>query len=198
MTRTFRFTLLASTLLGGMAQAEAVTLTSSAGNAAVLQATGGSTASFAGLAGAPGLMTYGTAKAAVVALSETLYQDLKLVTDQVTAAVLCPYFVATGIANSHRNRPDDMKNDTGPTLSQLVAQAQSSKAVNSGKITPAMIAQTVFHAIDNNQFYIFSHPHALGNVATRMTDITEMRSPTDPFAERPDIGVLLKAKLRGG
>ena len=155
------------------------------------------TASMAGMLSAPTMGVYNVSKHAVVTLSETLYQDLRLVTDQVTAAVLCPYFVATGIANSHRNRPDDMKNDTGPTLSQLVAQAQSSKAVSSGKITPAMIADKVFHAIDTNQFYIFSHPHALGNVATRMTDITEMRNPTDPFAERPDIGVLLKTKLRG-
>ena len=51
--------------------------------------------------------------------------------------------------------------------------------------------------MDTGQFYIFSHPHALGNVATRMTDITEMRNPTDPFAERPDIGALLRTKLRG-
>ena len=155
------------------------------------------TASMAGMLSAPTMGVYNVSKHAVVTLSETLYQDLNLVTDQVTAAVLCPYFVATGIANSHRNRPDDMKNDSGPTLSQLVAQAQSSKAVSSGKIMPAMIAEKVFHAIDTNQFYIFSHPHALGNVATRMTDITEMRNPTDPFAERPDIGVLLTTKLRG-
>ena len=156
------------------------------------------TASMAGMLSAPTMGVYNVSKHAVVTLSETLYQDLKLVTDQVTAAVLCPYFVATGIANSHRNRPDDMKNDSGPTLSQLVAQAQSSKAVSSGKVTPAMIAERVFHAIDNDRFYIFSHPHALGNVATRMTDITEMRNPTDPFVERPEISVALKAKLRRG
>lgn len=154
------------------------------------------TASMAGMLSAPTMGVYNVSKHAVVTLSETLYQDLNLVTDQVTAAVLCPYFVATGISNSHRNRPDDMKNHSSPTLSQIVAQAQSSKAVSSGKVTPAMIADKVFHAIDKNQFYIFSHPHALGNVATRMTDITEMRNPTDPFAERPDIGVLLKTKLR--
>ena len=47
-------------------------------------------------------------------------------------------------------------------------------------------------------FYIFSHPNALGNVTTRMTDITEMRNPTDPFAERPEISASLKAKLRAG
>ena len=155
------------------------------------------TASMAGMLSAPTMGVYNVSKHAVVTLSETLYQDLKLVTNQVTAAVLCPYFVATGIANSHRNRPADMKNDTGLTLSQLVAQAQSSKAVSSGKVTPAMIADKVFQAIDTSQFYIFSHPHALGNVATRMTDITEMRNPTDPFIERPEISVALKAKLRG-
>jgi NAD(P)-dependent dehydrogenase (short-subunit alcohol dehydrogenase family) len=156
------------------------------------------TASMAGLLNAPTMGVYNVSKHAVVSLSESLYQDLKLVSDQVTASVLCPYFVATGIANSHRNRPPDLKNEEGPTLSQLVAQAQSSKAVNSGKVTPAMIAERVFQAVDEGQFYIFSHPHALGNVATRMSDIVEMRNPTDPFAERPEISVALKAKLRGG
>lgn len=156
------------------------------------------TASMAGMLNAPTMGVYNASKHAVVAISETLFQDLRLVSDQVTAAVLCPYFVATGIANSHRNRPADMKNDTGPTLSQIVAQAQSSKAVSSGKVTAAMIAERVFHAVENDKFYIFSHPNALGSVATRMTDITEMRNPTDPFAERPEISASLKAKLRAG
>ena len=156
------------------------------------------TASMAGMLSAPTMGVYNVTKHAVVTLSETLYQDLKLVTDQVTAAVLCPYFVATGIADSQRNRPADMKNDTAPTLSQLVAKAQSSKAVSSGKVTPAIIADKVFQALDTGQFYIFSHPHALTNVTTRMQDISEIRNPTDPFAERPEISVALKAKLRAG
>jgi short-subunit dehydrogenase len=48
---------------------------------------------------------YNVSKHAVVALTETMYQDLKLVTDQVSCSVLCPYFVPTGIHNSQRNRP---------------------------------------------------------------------------------------------
>ena len=155
------------------------------------------TASMAGILNAPTMGIYNVSKHAVVSLSETLYQDLKLVSDQVTASVLCPYFVATGIANSHRNRPAEMKNDEGPTLSQLVAQAQSTKAVSSGKLTAEMIAERVFAAIEANQFYIFSHPHALSGAGTRMEDIVNVRNPTDPFAERPDISALLKAKLRG-
>ena len=41
-------------------------------------------------------------------MSETLYQDLRLVTDQIGASVLCPFFVPTGITASERNRPDEL------------------------------------------------------------------------------------------
>jgi hypothetical protein len=98
-------------------------------------------------------------------LTETLYQDLKLVTDQVSASVLCPYFVPTGISQSQRNRPADMPAEQKPTQSQLIGQAMSDKAVGSGKVTAAEVAQKVFDAIAADQFYIFSHPKALGNVS---------------------------------
>ena len=62
------------------------------------------TASMAGLLNAPNMGVYNASKHAVVSLSETLYQDLALVTDQISASVLCPYFVPTGISQSHRNR----------------------------------------------------------------------------------------------
>ena len=153
------------------------------------------TASMAGLLTPPNMGVYNVSKHAVVALSETLYQDLRLVTDQIGASVLCPYFVATGIHQSDRNRPQDMA-DEKPTASQRVNQAMTGKAVSSGKVTAAQVAQKVFAALEADQFYIFSHPHALGNVQTRMEDVLHARNPTDPFAERPDVGVTLKAALR--
>ncbi|NBX13558.1 MAG: SDR family oxidoreductase, partial [Betaproteobacteria bacterium] len=61
------------------------------------------TASMAGLLTAPNMGIYNVSKHAVVALTETLYQDLKLVNDRISASVLCPYFVPTGITQSHRN-----------------------------------------------------------------------------------------------
>ncbi|HET7794035.1 MAG TPA: SDR family oxidoreductase [Rhizobacter sp.] len=154
------------------------------------------TASMAGMLNAPNMGVYNVTKHAVVALSETLYQDLRLVTDQVSASVLCPYFVPTGIHNSQRNRPADMQRDAKPTKSQLIAQAMSSKAVSSGKVTAAMIAQRVFDAMAERQFYIFSHPHALGSVQTRLEDIMNVRNPTDPFAHKPELGEQLRAALR--
>ena len=156
------------------------------------------TASMAGLLNAPNMGVYNVSKHAVVSLSETLYQDLALVTDQISASVLCPYFVPTGISQSHRNRPNELKAaGTKPTRSQLIGQAMSDKAVGSGKVTAADVALKVFDAISAGQFYIYSHPKAIGSVQVRMEDIMLARNPTDPFSHKPELGVDLKKALRG-
>ena len=153
------------------------------------------TASMAGLLAAPNMGIYNVSKHAVVSLSETLYQDLSLVTDQISASVLCPFFVPTGISQSHRNRPGDLPADK-PTKSQLIGQAMSDKAVGSGKVTAAEVAQKVFDAAAAGQFYIYSHPKAIASVQTRMEDIMLGRNPTDPFAGKPELGAQLRAALR--
>ena len=154
------------------------------------------TASMAGLLTPPNMGIYNVSKHAVVALTETLYQDLKLVTDQISASVLCPYFVTTGIHQSERNRPADMP-AAELTPSQRIQQAMTDKATGSAKVSAADVANKVFDAIEHDQFYVFSHPKALGNVKSRMDAIVEIRNPPDPFAERPEIGVGLRAALRG-
>jgi NAD(P)-dependent dehydrogenase (short-subunit alcohol dehydrogenase family) len=154
------------------------------------------TASMAGLLTPPNMGIYNVTKHAVVSLTETLYQDLKLVSDQVSASVLCPYFVPTGINNSERNRPDALKPQVF-TPSQLIGQAMSNKAVSSGKVSAAQVAQMVFDAMLADQFYIYSHPKALGNAQTRFDAIVQGHNPPDPFAERPDIGLQLRQALRG-
>ena len=157
------------------------------------------TASMAGLVNAPNMGVYNVSKHAVVALSETLYQDLALVTDQISASVLCPFFVPTGISQSHRNRPAEFKTaGARPTQSQLIGQAMSDKAVGSGKVTAAEVAQMVFDAMVANRFYIYSHPKAIGTVQTRLEDVLQARNPTDPFAQKPELGAELKAALRKG
>ena len=153
------------------------------------------TASMAGLLNAPNMGVYNVSKHAVVSLSETLYQDLSLVTDQISASVLCPFFVATGISHSHRNRPSDLRGSK-PTQSQLVGQAMSVKAVSSGKVSAADVAQLVFDAVAANQFYIYSHPKAIKSVQTRLEDIVQTRNPTDPFEGKPELGQQLKDALR--
>ncbi len=154
------------------------------------------TASMAGLLNPPNMGVYNVSKHAVVSLSETLYQDLSLVTEQVHAHVLCPYFVPTGITHSGRNRPDALKNARPPTRSELISQAMSDKAVGSGKVSAADVAAKVFEAMRARQFYIYSHPRALGTVQTRMEDVVQGRNPTDPFKDKPELGLQLRAALR--
>lgn len=152
------------------------------------------TASMAGLLATPNMGVYNVSKHAVVALSETLYQDLSLVTDQIGASVLCPYFVPTGIGHSERNRPDAL-NQTQSTRSQEVGAQMLDKAVASGKITAQEVARKVFDAVAANQFYIYSHPQAIGAVQTRMEDILQTRNPSDPFAAKPQLREQLRAQL---
>ena len=155
------------------------------------------TASMAGLLNPPNMGVYNVSKHAVVSLSETLYQDLALVTDQVHAHVLCPYFVPTGINQSDRNRPAGLSDaDARPTRSQLIGKAMSDKAVGSGKVSAADVAAKVFAAMLDRQFYIYSHPRALCSVQTRLEDVVGMRNPTDPFIDRPELGAQLRAALR--
>ena len=155
------------------------------------------TASMAGLLNPPNMGVYNVTKHAVVSLSETLYQDLALVTDQVSASVLCPFFVPTGITQSHRNRPEALREKGAkPTRSQLIGQAMNDKAVGGGKVSAAQVAQFVFDAMRERRFYIYSHPKALASVQTRLEDVMSARNPTDPFAGKPEIGVELRAALR--
>jgi NAD(P)-dependent dehydrogenase (short-subunit alcohol dehydrogenase family) len=157
------------------------------------------TASMAGLLNPPNMGLYNASKHAVVSLSESLYQDLALVSDRVHAHVLCPYFVPTGITRSERNRPQDLHDAAAkPTRSQLIQQAMIDQAVSKGRVTAAQVAQFVFDACAENRFYIYSHPKALGPVQTRLEDIMTPRNPSDPFQDKPEIGEHLRQALRAG
>ena len=144
------------------------------------------TASAAGLINAPNMGIYNVSKHAVVALSETLYQDLRLIHASVGVSVLCPAFVPTGIAHSHRNRPAELANSSPPTPSMLAAQQSSVKAVESGRISAPEIAAMTFAAIDAGQFYIVPHKKILDIVQQRMTDIVSEQNPSDMFALTPE------------
>ncbi len=154
------------------------------------------TASMAGLLNAPTMGVYNVSKHAVVSLSETLFHDLQLVGAPIGASVLCPYFVPTGISQSHRNRPADVAMTASVTPSQVAAQAMTVKAVESGKVSAADVAQITFDAIRDGQFYIYSHPQALGGVADRMNEIVTHTNPSDPYKATPQVRDMLRAKMK--
>lgn len=143
------------------------------------------TSSVAGLLSPPNMGVYNVTKHAVVTLSETLYHDLQLVEPRIGVSVLCPAFVPTGIAESHRNRPAEFKNDAPPTPSQQIAQSMIKKAVDSGKISAAEVAELTFAAIRDERFYILTHANILPSVTARMEEVIAQRNPTSPLARMP-------------
>ncbi|MDC8756973.1 SDR family oxidoreductase [Janthinobacterium fluminis] len=156
------------------------------------------TASMAGLQNAPAMGVYNVSKHAVVSLAETLYHDLQLVGAPIGTSVLCPYFVPTGIHQSQRNRPDDVRASARPTASQRASQAMTDKAVAAGKISAAQVAAITFDAIRAGQFYIYSHPQALGGVQEQMQAIITQNNPPDPYRAAPHIRDMLRAGLKDG
>ena len=143
------------------------------------------TASMAGWLAAPLMGVYNVSKHAVVALTETLYHDLRLAGSTIGVTALCPAFVPTGIADSHRNRPKTLANPAPPTTSQKMAQAASEKAVSSGRMTAEQVAQMTFDAVRENRFYVFTHPQILPTVQARFEAAMRGDAPADPFAGKP-------------
>lgn len=151
------------------------------------------TASMAGLIDPPLMGPYNVAKHAVVSLSETLHQDLSLVTDQIGCSVLCPSWVATGIAKSHRNRPHD-----DPTRSRAAALGASmvEKAIASAKVTADDVARLTFDAIAHDRFWVLPHPQAVEGVRERADALLSGGAPADPYAAIPQVRQQLAAALR--
>lgn len=143
------------------------------------------TASMAGWLCAPLMGVYNVSKHAVVALSETLHHDLRLAESTIGVTALCPAFVPTGIADSHRNRPHNLANPAPPTTSQRMAQAASEKAVSSGRMTAEQVARMTFDAVRENRFYVFTHPQILPAAQARYEAALRGEPPADPFATKP-------------
>jgi len=137
------------------------------------------TASVAGLISPPGMGAYNVTKHAVVALSESLYHDLRLRGSPVGVSVLCPAYVPTGIADSERNRPRELLN---PGKNPSKEQALLRKAVASGKLSADAVARAVVAAVKEERFYVLTHPRIKGAIRARMEDILDERAPRNPLA----------------
>ena len=139
------------------------------------------TASVAGLISPPGSGAYNVTKHGVVALSESLYHDLRERNSKVGVSVLCPAYVPTGIVDSERNRPKDLPVST-KSEATLAREAMLRKAVASGKISADQVAQSVVAAIKDERFYILTHPRIKGAIQARMEDILNERAPRNPLS----------------
>lgn len=113
------------------------------------------TASLAALL--PGGGTYGVSKHGVLALTEGLQRDLNERGANIHASVLCPGFVKTKIGEAERNRPEEQAADDLSSEAKDMMAAVMNEMLSRGK-EPGEIAEIVFDAIADNNFYILPHP----------------------------------------
>ena len=134
------------------------------------------TASVAGLLSVPGSGVYCASKHAVVSLSECLFHDLRAARSAIGVSVLCPAWVATGIADSERNRPAALaaRNPLAGPYEENVR-----KAVASGKLSAAEVARITVDAVKSGRFYVLPHQRIKASIESRLRDILDEREPVD-------------------
>lgn len=139
------------------------------------------TASIAGLTSTPFMGPYTATKHAVVALSECLAKELELAGANVGVSVLCPGFVKTNIASSHRNRPASTETGPAPSARALQFAGVLDQLVAAG-VPADTIAEQVVKAIREPKFYVLTHPHMKPAIEHRMTQILGEQPPgIDPM-----------------
>jgi NAD(P)-dependent dehydrogenase (short-subunit alcohol dehydrogenase family) len=142
------------------------------------------TASMAGLGSTPMMGPYNISKYGVVALSETLTREMQMAGTSVGVSVLCPAFVATGIASSDRNMPADV----AVTLPDRDGENGGMKSfINSlvaNGISTEIVGDAVLEAILNDRFWILTHDEVKPGVLARAEEIVNGINPTlrDGFA----------------
>jgi NAD(P)-dependent dehydrogenase (short-subunit alcohol dehydrogenase family) len=115
-------------------------------------------ASIAGIHGVSFSGPYCATKAAVVSLSECWRTELEK--DGIGVSVLCPGFVKSRIYDSMRNR---QARYGGPVhfddeVKEKPARAYNKELVVTG-IDTGIAANRVLEALQNEEFFIFTHPH---------------------------------------
>jgi len=126
-----------------------------------------STASIGGLQVNPAWLTgaYSMTKYAVVAISEGLENELK--DTAVKVAVLCPGAVATNLSDAH-TRPDRLGGAT-----ERPQQAFLREAIARVGVSPGYVAQRIWRAIEDGDFYILTDASAQTIIEARHRRIEE-------------------------
>jgi len=99
-------------------------------------------ASFAGFAAAPGINAYGTAKAAVIALSEMLRAEL--IDAGVSVSALCPAFVKTRLTETMRAPDSSYQKRVERWMTQSGVAAED-------------VAEVVYRAVLKPRFMLLTH-----------------------------------------
>lgn len=131
------------------------------------------TSSMAGLLASPGMSAYSASKAAVVAISESLGEEMAAAGGQIGVSVLCPGVVNTRVHLCERNRPGGDRSLGDDTTSRLGDQLPGFRAME-----PSEVAACVMDAVVERRLYVFTHPEWIDMASARFDRIVDAARST--------------------
>ena len=135
------------------------------------------TASIAGHLTSPSMGPYNASKHAVVAISETLHEEMLQASTGVGVTCLCPGFVATNIVDSERNRPEEHLPPGSPGPVDLGEAAAAVRDAYAAQLDPDVVAGQVVDAVRAGDFWLFTDHSADDMIRERHADIEARRTP---------------------
>jgi NAD(P)-dependent dehydrogenase (short-subunit alcohol dehydrogenase family) len=124
---------------------------------------------------------YGISKHAIVALSETLYFQLRSEAPNVGLSVLCPGAVRTRFGSSARNRPAWAGPAPEATAAERASAGQFDRLQEVAGADPADVAAAVVDGIRSRRFYILTSANRNEAIRRRGAEIIAGGPPAAPF-----------------
>lgn len=127
---------------------------------------------------------YHSSKHAVLAMTETLAQELEFLEEKIRVSVLCPGAVDTQVMKADRNRPEELakisgSHDIGDKLLKVYQ-----RSIEQG-LSADNVAQVVIQGITENRFYLLPHQEVMELPALRAIAVREDNYPRfDPNLAR--------------
>lgn len=136
-------------------------------------------ASIAGHVITDGLTAYHTTKFASVGLSESTSLDLQAIGADIHISVYTPAFVQTELYRTEERRPDRYRDDSDPFYQSDEFKKAHELMVNYIKNgTPIdTVGLRVFNAVEEDQFYIFTHPYVVPLIKERAENVLGSKNP---------------------
>ena len=94
---------------------------------------------------------------------------------------MCPGFVATGIFDSARNRPENLADALAepPTDEEVAAREAFLEMIATEALRPSQVAEMVHDAVRDGTFWVFSDDRHVENIGNRHDEIRTRTNPTE-------------------
>jgi len=136
-------------------------------------------ASIAGLISSPTMPTYHMTKFGNVGLSESVNYQLQEMGSKIKVSVFCPAYIQTDLHNCDSRRTGKFAMDNDPYYSSpayMAGQKFANHVIKTG-IPIDSISMSVFQGIEDENFYILTHPNYNPLVGLRVKTILDGQNP---------------------